>query len=386
MGHIQDRRLEGRGWRARYRGPDHHERSRTFKRKIDAERFLVAVESSKLRGEWIDPRLGKTTFGEWASRWMTTTVGLKPKTRQNYESLLRAHVMPAFGRTPLATIQPVDVREWVARLSATGLSSSRVRQAYQLFSMIMKGGVESGYLARTPCVGIRIPRAPKREQLVLEPRQIDLLAGAAREYGVLIYVLAYGGLRWGEAAALRRGRCDLLRARIEVAESLADVSGELHFGPTKSYARRWARLPRAVCSMLAFHLQRNVPDEPDALVFTATEGGPLRYNNFRNRAWTRALRQLDDELPKGLSIHHLRHTCASLLIREGASVKAVQEQLGHSSPTVTLGVYAHLFDDDLDRLFEKVDSVFTRSAAAPPRPETNSTTDDALQGSSGNAS
>jgi hypothetical protein len=76
-----------------------------------------------------------------------------------------------------------------------------------------------------------------------ESRQIDLLAGAAGEYGVLIYVLAYGGLRRGEASALRRGRCDLLRARIEVAESLADVSGELHFGPTKSYARRWARLP-----------------------------------------------------------------------------------------------------------------------------------------------
>jgi hypothetical protein len=66
-------------------------------------------------------------------------------------------------------------------------------------------------------------------------------------------------------------------------------------------------------------------------------------------------------------------------------VKAVQEQLGHSSPTVTLGVYAHLFDDDLDRLFERVDSIFTRSAAASPRPQDNSTADNALQGSSGNA-
>jgi integrase len=133
--------------------------------------------------------------------------------------------------------------------------------------------------------------------------------------------------------------------------------------------------------MLAFHLQRNVPDEPDALVFTATEGGPLRYNNFRNRAWTRARRSLDGELPKGLSIHHLGHTCASLLIREGASVKAVQEQLGHSSPTVTLGVYAHC-------------SITTSTGCSRwlipcshvrPRPHANSTTDDALPGSSGNA-
>jgi integrase len=300
---------------------------------------------------------------------MSTTVGLKPKTRQGYESLLRAHLLPAFGNVSLARIQPVDVREWVARLNAKGLSSSRMRQAHHLLSMILKAAVESGYLARTPCVGIRIPRAPKREQVILQPDQIDLLAGAAGDYGVLIYVLAYGGLRWGEAAALRRGRCDLLRARIEVAESLADVSGQLHFGPTKTYARRWARLPRAVCSMLAFHIERKVPDDPEALMFTAAEGGPLRYNNFRSRVWGRTPRQLDGELPKGLSIHHLRHTCASLLIREGASIKAVQEQLGHSTPTVTLGVYAHLFDDDLDDLFERVDRVYMRSHAAPSRPE-----------------
>lgn len=369
MAHIEDRREQGRGWRLRYRGPDHRERSRSFRRKVDAERFAVAIESSKLRGEWIDPQLGKTTFVEWADRWMAMTVGLKPKTRQGYKSLLRTHVLPVFSDVPLARIQPVDVREWVAILSATGLSSSRVRQAHQLFSMILKSAVESGYLARTPSVGIRIPRAPKRDQVILEPSQIDLLASAAGPYGVLIYVLAYAGLRWGEAAALRRGRCDLLRARIDVAESLADVSGQLHFGPTKTYARRWARLPRAVSDMLAFHLERSVEDEASNLVFTAAEGGPLRYNNFRSRVWTRAVRKLDGELPKGLSIHHLRHTCASLLIREGASVKAVQEQLGHSSPTVTLDVYAHLFNDDLDRLFERVDAIYMRSLAAPPRPE-----------------
>ena len=97
-------------------------------------------------------------------------------------------------------------------------------------------------------------------------------------------------------------------------------------------------------------------------------GRSSSYNNFRNRVWSKALRNIEGELPKGLSIHHLRHTCASLLIREGASVKAVQEQLGHSSPTVTLGVYAHLFEDGLDDLFERVDRAYMRSHAAPTRP------------------
>jgi integrase len=114
------------------------------------------------------------------------------------------------------------------------------------------------------------------------------------------------GPRWGEAAALRRRRIDFLRSRVEVAESLADVDGHLHFGPTKGYARRWVKLPRWVTEML---LPRDLG--PDELAFTAPKGGPLHYSNFRKRVWLRAV---GGEIPEDLTPHHLRHTCASLLI------------------------------------------------------------------------
>jgi uncharacterized protein (DUF3084 family) len=105
------------------------------------------------------------------------------------------------------------------------LSPSRVRQTYQLLAMVLKAAVESGYLARSPCVGVRLPRPPRREMTVLTPDQVDDLAAAVpNRYRALIYVLAFGGLRWGEACALRRFRCDVLRARLDVAESVADAS------------------------------------------------------------------------------------------------------------------------------------------------------------------
>jgi hypothetical protein len=104
-------------YRARYRGPDGRERSKVFPRKADAARFLSSVETDKARGEWIDPTMSRTSFSAWASRWSDTIVHLKPKTRAGYESLLRAHVLPRFGRTPLGRIQPVHVREWVAALA-----------------------------------------------------------------------------------------------------------------------------------------------------------------------------------------------------------------------------------------------------------------------------
>ena len=68
MAHIEKR--DRNRWRARYRGPDGHERSPTFSRRIDADRFLASVESAMARGEWVDPCRGRTTVGEWAEQWL----------------------------------------------------------------------------------------------------------------------------------------------------------------------------------------------------------------------------------------------------------------------------------------------------------------------------
>jgi len=367
MAHIQ--KLGPNRYRARYRGPDGRERSRVFRRRSDAARFLNAMEADKARSEWVDPRLSRISFAEWAERWKGTTAHLKPKTRAGYESLLRTHLLPAFGRVPLGRIQPVHVREWVAGLAEAGLSPSRIRQAYQLLSAILKAAVESGYLVRSPCVGVSLPKAERREMRFLSAGEVDRLAEAVAEpYDLLVYLLAYGGLRWGEAAALRRGRCHLLRSRIEVAESLAEVGGRLHFGPTKTYQRRTVVLPGFLRDRLAAHLARRVPPGPEALVFTAPDGGPLRHANFRKRTWLPALEAA--ALPPNVRIHDLRHTCAALLIAGGAHPKAIQAHLGHSSIQVTLDRYGHLFPDEMDRLAEKLDATHeasSRRAAASMR-------------------
>ncbi len=179
-------------------------------------------------------------------------------------------------------------------------------------------------------------------------------------------MLAYGGLRWGEAAALRRGRCDPQRSRIEVAESLADVEGHLYFGATKNHRSRMVAIPRFLRDRLATHLARQVPDDPEALVFTSPNGAPLRNSNFRRQVWYQAVEETG--LPEDLRIHDLRHTCASLLAAAGANPKAVQVHLGHSSITVTMDRYTHLFPSDVDDLVRRLADIRARSLAAPPRP------------------
>jgi integrase len=320
------------------------------------------VEADILRGDWVDPRLAKTTVVEWSERWLRTKASLKPKTLAGYESNLRAHVLPAFGSHELRHIDRMAVEEWVADLQASGLGPSAVRQARQVLNSMMKLAVEAGYLVVNPVSGVKVARQPDREMLFLSAGEVERLATAIRHpYGTLVNVLAYGGLRWGEAVALRRKRCDFLRSRIEVAESLSEARGGLHFGPTKTYRRRMVIIPGFLRDLMAEHLARDVGEDPDALLFTSPEGRPLRNSNFRRQVWYRAV--ADAGMPDGLRIHDLRHTCSSLLIAQGAHPKAIQVHLGHSSIAVTMDRYGHLFPSDMEALAVALDAVRTRALA-----------------------
>src|SRR5205823_6392387 len=136
-------------WRARYRGPDNYERSKTFDRRTDAERWLSEMQVAKARGTWVDPALGKMTLATWSDRWIEArSPTLKPKTAHGYRSMLRSRILPTFGRWKLASIGPSDVQTWINGMQADGLSASRVRQAHIQLSMMLKAVVREGLITR----------------------------------------------------------------------------------------------------------------------------------------------------------------------------------------------------------------------------------------------
>lgn len=326
---------------------------------------MIAVEGQKQRGEFINPDRSATSFEEGAGEWLATRSHLKPKTLEGYKSLLRSHVLPRFGRARLDRIDTISVETWVSDLQATGLSASRVRQAHQVLSAVLRSAVRNRYLPSNPASGVRLPREQHREMLFLNADEVDRLADAILPpYGVLIYLLAYGGMRWGEAAALRRSRIDVLRSQVEIAESVAEVGGRVIFGPTKNHKRRTIALPRFLRDMLNDHLTSQGDAGADAMVFTSPghadraghDRGPLRHANFRKRVWLPAVESA--ELPTGLRIHDLRHTAAALLIAEGGHPEAIKRHLGHSSIVVTMDRYGHLFPSDVDVLAQRLDDAF----------------------------
>jgi integrase len=166
----------------------------------------------------------------------------------------------------------------------------------------------------------------------LTPAEIIALADAIRPlYRTLVLVGAYGGLRIGELAGLRRGRVDLLRGTVTVAETVTEVEGKLYFGLPKTRAgRRPVGLPRFVTRELEAHLAD--PGDPRGHVFTAPNGGPLRVTAFRARAWRPATKAAGLD---GLRIHDLRHTAVALWIAASASPKEVAALAGHTSVSLT---------------------------------------------------
>jgi integrase len=362
MAHISRRQRNGKvRYLARYTDPSGRERAKSFTRKKDAERFLTGIENDKLRGTWTDPALGRVLLADWYALWRRATVELRPNTEARDERLFRLHILPRFGSLPLVAITQYEVRAWVTHATRQGLAASSVRRAYQLLGKVMGAAVDAGMIAQNPCRRVPLPRIERREMRFLTPAEVARLADSIRpNYRALVLLGAYGGLRIGEMAGLRRGRVDLDQGMVEVVEIVTEVSGYLHFGPPKTRAGyRRVGLPRVVVEAMAEQLAR--PGSADDLVFVGPQGGTLRLATFRHRTWRPATRAAGLD---GLRIHDLRHTAVALWIAAGANPKEVAARAGHTSVSFTLDRYGHLYPDADQALRDRLDALHALSQAS----------------------
>jgi integrase len=279
-------------YRARYRDPSGRQRVKTFRRKVDAEKYLALIEAAKLRGTWTDPAHGKVTLAEWLETWWGSAADLRPSKVARDRAYLNSLVLPRFGTTPLAAITQPEVQAWVAQLTARGFAAATVVKAYQLLGRTLTAAVNADMIPRSPCRAVRLPKIEREEMGFLNPAEVAGLADAiGPRYRALVLLGAYGGLRMGELAGLRRGRVDLLRGMVDIAEIVVEVRGQLYTGPPKTRAgRRTVGLPRVVVEELAAHMGPVGP--ADAYVFTAEKGGVLRTSNSASRCGCRPCARL----------------------------------------------------------------------------------------------
>lgn len=401
-GHVRNRGKRKDGstvWQARWRDPrdPRKRKERQFRDKEVARRWVRRLDSEAEGARFIQPTNAERVrlFKEVRAIWQETCwTGLAPSTTARYGQVVRTHLEPEFGTMPITDMTREQTRRYFARLTREGKAPGTVRKIHTVLSAIMSEAVELELLAANPCTRMRgLPTVRTEEPVFLKAEQVRTLAEKMRHhtYKLLIYMAAYTGLRASELAGLRRKDVDLLRGVVHVRLPLKaldvkrpDGSRGPVFGTPKNGKPRTVTLPKFLRAMLTDHLAltpaKGGPGGAgaDALVFTAPEGGVHRHGLFMRRVWYPTIRgdmrsknpkkQRPPALPAelhGLRFHDLRHTCASMLIAQGAHPKIIQERLGHASITTTMNRYGHLFDGLDATLIDGLDAAHDEAANPP---------------------
>lgn len=310
----------------------------------DLDDAITWLERGKLlisMGTWVDPDKELLTFGDYLSQWRFGKNSVSGKTLATYDSQLRLHIVPYFKDFTLTGITTSEVRSWVSKLHSEGTGATTIRQSYRLFRQMMESAYIDERISRNPCAGIQLPKITTSEKRGLTREELNSLASECGDFSSLIMFLGTTGLRIGEALALKVGDISQDSLKVNVQRSWTiDERGAKVLGKTKTGVSRKVPVSPEVLESLAPFLQTKSEED---WVFIGPNGKVLDYDWFRKSIFIPASTSLG---LSGITIHSLRHTCASLLIKLKAPITTVSHILGHASVKMTLDTYGHYYEDD----------------------------------------
>ncbi len=332
-------------WSTRWRDGDRN-RARDFVRKRDAEAFDADLRRRRRLGELGLLDAGRETLADFAQEWWRVYAepNLARKTRQVYADLWDRHVLPRLGGFELRRITPQVVESFQAELRTAGVGDPTILKTLALLQGVLRRAVVWQRITSNPVALVKKP-SQRRKHVVrpIAPAKIEKVRAALLGSGrlgdaTLVSVLAYAGLRPGEALALEWRDVQERTLVIERALALGDVK------ETKTGQARSVRLLAPLAADLAeWRLACGRPAD-SALVFPTRDGRPWtdsHWRNWRKRVFKPAASEAELECFRP---YDLRHAFVSLLLAERRSVLDVAKQAGHS-PTMALTTYGHVIEE-----------------------------------------
>jgi len=343
---------------ARHRDDAGKEHAKHFARKVDAQWWLNEVTPSQVTGQYVDPQAGRITFAAYFDAYAQ---------RQVWESSTETTVRLAaasvtFTDVPLRALRRSHIEQWVKAMQTAprgegrpvGLAPGTIRTRTSSVRAVLRAAVRDRLIASDPCEGVTLPRVRAREASMTLPSTAQvraLLDAVPGQWRAFVAVCAFAGLRLGEASALRVSDVDFLRRTITVSRQVQGYGARTEVRAPKYGGERTIYVPAGLAEMLSAHVAEHCPGEdPDRWMFG--DGDRPVPPGTVGPMWHRARGRAKCD---GMHLHHLRHFYASGLIAAGCDVVTVQRALGHSSATVTLSTYSHLWPTAEDK---------TRTAAA----------------------
>jgi integrase len=313
---------------------------------------------------------------EWLSRWLASRVSLRASTSRGYAAHMRSYLFPYLGSIPLAALTAGDVQTMFTAVirdeGALGrpMSAATLHRIHATLRAALNGAVRAGLISVNPGRYPELPKAARPRPQVWTPAlterwqqdgwrpavgvwtaaQTSQFLAQVRGHRLyaLFHLVALRGLRRGEAAGLRWSDLDLDAGTLTVAGQLQQLGGRLVAGPPKSdTGRRVIALDKTTITALREHRTRQQAERTAAgwaetgYVFTTVTGTPFRPDRM-----TRQFAKLVavSGLPP-VTLHGLRHGAATIALAAGTDLKVVQDQLGHSTITLTADTYTSVLPE-----------------------------------------
>jgi integrase len=329
--------------------------------QVECARLVAAMDE----GSYVEKN--KLTVGQFLNDRLTAWEAAKrvtPKSVERYRELIDNQIIPHLGEKLLQSLKPIDIETWHNTLIASGRKDGKggvcartIGHAHRLLTRVLKEAQRFDLVVKNAAIGgDSLPKVHAAEVQIVGEDQLPVLVERIKGNKIepIVLLALFCGLRRGEILALTWGNIDLDHKVLRIRRSLEETrSGGIRFKEPKSKAgRRDVTMPDVVVDTLRKHriaqlelraklgLGRLTDDD---FLFVGLNGQPIGPRHFSANVWPAAARSIG--VPE-ITFHALRHTHASQLIHAGLDVVTISKRLGHSSPTITLSVYAHLFSND----------------------------------------
>lgn len=322
-----------------------------FRRKTGpggATEFRDRLRDQLNSGAYLSEAYRRVPLGEYAAALLAAQGNLQESSRLFQQSVLRTHIEPRLGGAALSSLTAGSIRGFFADLEAAGVGPGARTNVRLVLGKVLRQALREGLIPRNPMDGVktvgRTQRAHDVDPLTHDEvsRLLDALSGPVR---LMAALAAYGGFRAGELGALRREDVDVETGTIRIRSTLQKTASgpQRAAQPKTESSRRTVKLPGSVMTELTIYILAYAPTDK---LFASASGGYVTTSHL-----SEAMRL--GCLAAGIRrrrFHDLRHTHAAWLIRQGAHPKQIQARMGHSSISITMDVYGHLFPDHEDEL------------------------------------
>ena len=368
---LQRKDRKGKQWVAQILLENGRTRQRYFNTEAEADEALTEMLYEQKRGMLATGL--KQTVKQYLEHWLENVQKklIRESTYIEYRKLLNNHILPELGQTRLQSLTIQKVEAFYTRKLNGGLSASTIRIMHAILHQSLAHAVRTNVIARNVCDTAKPPRKKLHEIQPLTEEQAQILLAAVKGHRLeaLFTVALVTGMREGELLALHWSDINVEGRYLQVRRTVRRIPGQgfKEGEPKTASSRRRIALSPFLVGVLQQHRIRQVEAKLKAgpaweehdLVFCNLYGKVMETGNLTAR-FHKLLR--DGGLPR-LRFHDLRHSAATLLLAMGIPAKVVQELLGHSQITTTLGVYGHVLPGQQQRAIEKMSELFDQHAS-----------------------